>query len=114
MTTGWIFDISLLCENSINQNTVGQKPTAIILYLALIAIVLSHIQRMPTRKKLLYKVADPARGLLNGEMYTEYNSSAYAIPVAYSFLNVRMYGQHFQQSVIWINRVSLPVLLVGT
>ena len=25
---------------------------------------------------------------------------------------VCMYGQHFQQRMIWINRVSLPVLLV--
>ena len=35
----------------------------------------------------------------------------YVIPVAYSFLNICMYGQHFQQSMIWINRVSFPVLV---
>ena len=52
------------------QYNVGQKPT-VILYLASIAIVVSHIlQRMPTRKKILYTVANPARGLLNREIYT--------------------------------------------
>ena len=35
-------------------------------------------------------------------------TNGYVIPVAYSFLNVFMYGQNFQQSMIWINRVSLP------
>ena len=33
-------------------------------------------------------------------------TSGYVILVAYSFLNVCMYGQHFQQSMIWIDRVS--------
>ena len=32
-------------------------------------------------------------------------TNGYVIPVAYSFLNVCMYGQHFQLSMIWINRV---------
>ena len=35
-------------------------------------------------------------------------TNVYVIPVAYSFLIVCMYGQHFQQNMIWINRVSLP------
>ena len=36
------------------------------------------------------------------------DTNGYVIPVAYSFIKVCMYGQHFQQSMIWINRVSLP------
>ena len=32
----------------------------------------------------------------------------YVIPVAYSSPNVCMCGQHFKQSMIWINRVLLP------
>ena len=35
-------------------------------------------------------------------------TDGYVITVAYSFLNVCMCGQNFQQSMIWINRVSLP------
>ena len=67
------------------QYNVGQKPT-VILYLASIAVVVSHIQRMPTRKKLLlYTVVNPARGLLNREIVYN-NSSSHALPVAYSFL----------------------------
>ena len=81
----------------INSMMSGRSPPLYCSYLV------SYIQRMSTRKKLLYTVANPARGLLNREMYTPVSiNSAYAIPVAYPFLNVRMlYGQHFQQSVIW-------------
>ena len=38
-------------------------------------------------------------------------TNGYVIPVAYSFLNVCMYGQHFQQSMVWINPLSFPVLV---
>ena len=51
VTTGWIFYISLLCENSTNQSKA----------------VVSHKQRIGCQpQKLLYTVvANPARGLLN-------------------------------------------------
>ena len=39
-----------------------------------------HIQRMPTRKKILYTVANPARGLLSREMYTIVVDRASTIP----------------------------------
>ena len=42
------------------------------------------------------------------DTYIVVTNGYYVIPVAYSFLNVCMYGQHFQQSMLWINRVSLP------
>ena len=84
-----------------------------------IAILVSHIQRIGRQPEKTTLHSGQSRsscmhGLLNREMYTV--SSVYAIPVAYSFLHVPgivcMYGQHFQQSMIWINRVSLSVLLV--
>ena len=41
--------------------------------------------------------------------YIVVTNGQYVMPVAYSFLNAcNYYGQHFQQSMIWINRVSLP------
>ena len=46
------------------QYNVGEKPTVIVLLL-----LFSHIQRIGCQpeKKILYTVANPARGLLNRE-----------------------------------------------
>ena len=68
----------------------------------LIAIVVSHIQRYQP-KKVLNTVANPARGLLNREMYT-------VVYMRYqSFIPSYMYvctGQYFQQSIICNGKVS--------
>ena len=68
-------------------HNVGDKPT-VILYIAFIALVVSHIQRIGRQpEKLLYTVANPAPRAWSAEQGNVY-SSVCAIPVAYSFLHV--------------------------
>ena len=84
-------------------HNIGDKPTA-ILYTTFIAIVVSHIQRIgrqPEKTTLHSGQSVPrAWSAEQGNVY----SSVYAIPVAHSFLRV--------PDMIWIHRVSLPVLLM--
>ena len=81
-------------------NNVREKPTVILYTYYIINrlvpfVFLAFIVVVANPKTLLYTVANPARGLLNREMYTWY-----AIPVAYSFLyDVCMCCQHFHQSM---------------
>ena len=64
MTTGWIFYISLFVEesNQFNQsiNHSKGKQLLFLLFLTFSALVANP-------KKVLYTVANPARGLLNRE-----------------------------------------------
>ena len=59
---------------------------------------------LPTPKKIpvLYKVANPARGQFAVQ------GNIYAVPVVYSFLDVCMYDQHFQQSMDQPGVVASP------
>ena len=95
-------------------HNVGDKPTVILYTTFMLSLFLTFSVLVANPKKLLYTVANPAPRAWSAEQGNVY-SSVYAIRVAYSSLHVPgicMYGQHFQQSMMWINRVSLPVLLV--
>ena len=92
----------------VTMHNVEDKPT-VILYTTFIAIVVSHIQRIGRQPGKTTLHSGQSRSSWSAEQGNVY-SSVYAIP-AFMY-QVCMYGQHFQQSMIWINRVSLPVLLV--
>ena len=51
------------------QYNVGEKPTVILLLFLLLFLIFSVLVANP--KKLLYTVANPARGLLNREKRTK-------------------------------------------
>ena len=67
------------------QYNVGQKPTVIIMYLASIAIVVSHIQRIGCQPEKNYLHGGQPRSW-SAEQGNVYNSSAHALPIAFSFL----------------------------
>ena len=104
--TRWIHTLLAVC---VTIHNVGDKPT-VILYTTFIAIVVSHVQRIGRQPGKTTLHSCPFRSSWSAEQGNVY-SSVYAIP-AFMY-QVCIYGQHyFQQSMIWINRVSLPVLLV--
>ena len=94
-------------SSAVTIHNVGDKPT-VILYTTFIAIVVAHIQRIGRQRgKTTLHSSGQSRSSWSAEQGNVY-SSVYAIPLLIpSFMyQVCMYGQHFQQSMIWINRVS--------
>ena len=94
------------------QYHVGEKPI-VILYTyiinrhSLLFLIFRVLAANP--KKLLYTVANPARGLLNREMY----NVECVCDTGSLFLPICMYvWSTLSAGMVWINRVSLQVLLV--